>query len=364
VRYDAAVVGGGPAGLAVGIELALAGRNAVVFERRRGPVDKACGEGLMPKGRAALERMGVRALLDPDDVAAFESITYFQDDGRSVTGRLPPGGGLTVRRIALSAALAARARALGVTLHDGCRVHTHQVTPEGVRLTTDAGDIDATLLVAADGLHSAVRKAAGLDRPTVGRRRFGLRRHIHMAPWAASVEVHFGTGVEAYVTPAGPQRVGVAFLWAESPSAPCKPPIGFETLLAQFPALQARLADHPFDSAPRGAGPMLQRVTGRIAPRLVLVGDAAGFVDAISGEGVSLAFEGAAELARQWPTIEAGRGSVASLRPYDRAMQRLFTPYARLARALVFVAARPTLRRLVIDRLIARPALFEWALAR
>lgn len=79
---------------------------------------------------------------------------------------------------------------------------------------------------------------------------------------------------------------------------------------------------------------------------------------------MSLAFEGAAELARQWPTIEAGRGSVASLRPYDRAMQRLFTPYARLARALVFVAARPTLRRLVIDRLIARPALFEWALAR
>jgi len=66
---------------------------------------------------------------------------------------------------------------------------------------------------------------------------------------------------------------------------------------------------------------------------------------------------------RQWTTIEAGRGSVESLTPYARAMERLFTPYARLARLLVFVAAHPTLRRFAIDRLIARPALFEWALA-
>jgi flavin-dependent dehydrogenase len=217
VRYEAAIVGGGPAGPAVAIELSLAGRQVVVFERREGPVD--------------------------------------------------------------------------------------------------AGEVEAAVLVAADGLHSALRRAAGLERPVDGPRRFGVRRHIDMAPWAPTVEVHFGPGAEAYVTAAGPHRVGVAFLWVE--------------------------AHHPFDSSPRGAGPMLQCVTGRIAPRFVLVGDVAGFVDA----------------------IEAGEGSVESLTPYDRAMERLFTPCARLARTLVFVAAHLFLRRLVVDRLIVRPALFEWALA-
>ena len=106
--WDVAVVGGGPAGLAVALEAAARGLSAVVFERRAGPVDKACGEGLMPAGLAALDRLGVLAHLDRADSAAFESITYVQEDGRSVVGRLPPPGGLGVRRTALSAAMARR----------------------------------------------------------------------------------------------------------------------------------------------------------------------------------------------------------------------------------------------------------------
>ncbi|MCC5691560.1 hypothetical protein, partial [Klebsiella pneumoniae] len=142
------------------------------------------------------------------------------------------------------------------------------------------------MLVAADGLHSPLRRAAGLDVESAGPRRFGLRQHFRVAPWGARVEVHFAGGVEAYVTPAGAQRVGVAFLWEDG----AVERVRFDALLARFPALAERLAGAAPDSAPRGAGPLLRRVRGRVADRFALVGDAAGYVDAVTGEGLSLAF--------------------------------------------------------------------------
>lgn len=357
---DLAIVGGGPAGLAVAVEAALRGFSATVFERRAGPVDKACGEGLMPAGLAALERLGVLSLLDRAETAAFTSITWVQEDGRSVVGRLPAPGGLGVRRLALAAAMQRRARELGVTVHGGCQVRSHRLDPDGVTLATDAGEVRARLLVAADGLHSPLRHAEGLDRPWSGPRRFGLRRHVAMRPWSSSVEVHFTPGVEAYVTPAGTHRVGLAFLW-EDGQVPA--PASYEKLLARFPRLRARLADAPWDSEPRGAGPFRQSATRRTKDRFVLVGDAAGYVDAITGEGLSLAFAGAAALAQALPAALAQGACASSLAPYERAMSHAFARYARVAGLLVWTARRPALRRFVVDRFIAAPRLFEWALA-
>lgn len=360
MNCDVAVVGGGPAGLAVALEAALRGFSVAVFERRRGPVDKACGEGLMPSGLAALGRLGVLVHLDRPDVAAFESITYVQEDGRSVVGRLPPPGGLGVRRTALVSAMTRRAREVGVTLHEGCGVYAHRVGAAGVELATDAGAVRARLLVAADGLHSPLRKAAGLLRASTGPRRFGLRRHVAMAPWAPSVEVHFADGVEAYVTPAGERRVGIAFLWEDGRVAP----VDFGAMLERFPRLQRRIDGAAWDSEPRGAGPLRQGVSACVRDRLVLVGDAAGYVDAITGEGLSLAFDGAATLGACLPSALARDATAAALAPYARGHARAFERYARLASLLVWTAARPTLRRFVIDRLVTRASLFEWALAR
>jgi len=357
--WDVAVVGGGPAGLAVALEAAARGFSAVVFERRMGPVDKACGEGLMPAGLAALDRLGVLAHLDRGDSATFESITYVQEDGRSVVGRLPPPGGLGVRRTALSAAMARRAREVGVDLRAGCTVRAHRVDPAGVTLDADDGPTRARLLVAADGLHSPLRHAAGLDLTPRGPRRFGLRRHVAMAPWAPTVEVHFAPGVEAYVTPAGAHRVGVAFLWEDGAVAP----VSFDALLARFPALVRRIGGAPYDSSPRGAGPLRQAASARVADRIALVGDAAGYVDAITGEGLTLAFEGAAALAAVLPSALAQGATAEALAPYARAAARSFRRYAALASLLVWTARRPRLRRAVLDRLIAAPALFEALLA-
>jgi 2-polyprenyl-6-methoxyphenol hydroxylase-like FAD-dependent oxidoreductase len=360
-RVQVAVVGGGPAGLAVAIDAATRGLSVAVLERQRFPVDKACGEGLMPAGRQALERLGVLRHLDGADCAPFSAIRYVQEDGRWVDGLLEAPGGLGVRRLALSTALAARAREAGVVLLEGAGVRSQAVTAGGVSLATDQGPVEAELLVAADGLHSPTRRALGLEVEARGPRRFGLRRHYRLAPWADRVEVHFAPGVEAYLTPAGAARIGLAFLWRDG-ALPGR--LDFPGLLARFPALEARLGNADFDSEARGAGPLRQAVRARALGRVVLLGDAAGSVDAITGEGLSLALEASAALAACLPAALAAGGGAAAFAPYELAAARAFARYARLAGALVWVAGHPRLRRLAVDRLIARPALFAWALRR
>ncbi|MFN7145984.1 MAG: FAD-dependent monooxygenase, partial [Myxococcota bacterium] len=240
---DYAIVGGGPAGLAVAIEAALAGKRAVVVERCRGPVDKACGEGLMPPGVARLRAMGVE--VPAWGSHPFTGIRYV--DGDVVAdGLFAEGPGLGVRRLALSEAMRARAVALGTTILEGTEALGWAEDPDGVTLETTRGPVRARWLVAADGLHSRVRKEAGIEATPLATkgRRLGIRRHFTVAPWSDKVEVWWGDGAEAYVTPVGPERVGVAFLWSGGKG-------DHDSLLARFPALAARLG--PPESAVRGA---------------------------------------------------------------------------------------------------------------
>lgn len=352
---DVAIVGGGPVGLATAIEMSARGLGVVVLERHAADHDKACGEGIMPSGRAALERLGALRFLGADDCSPIRAIRYVQEDGRGVEAALPDPGGLGVRRTALRSALARAARERGIDLRDGCAVRAHTRDAAGVTLTTDAGDIRARFLVAADGLHSPLRRALGLEGESRGVRRFGMRRHFALAPWAPRVEVHLSAGVEAYVTPSGENRVGVAFLW-EDDALDGVPT--FDALLARFPQLGERLVGAPYDSRATGAGPLRQGVLARTAHRAALVGDAAGYVDAITGEGLSLGFEQARLLAEVLPDALRQGATAQTLARYEQGSARAFRRYARMTDALLWTARRPRLRRVVVDRLIAMPSAF------
>jgi flavin-dependent dehydrogenase len=355
-RSDVAIVGGGPAGLACAIEAARRGLSTVLFERRAIPCDKACGEGLMPEGLRALEALGVRSLLSPRDASPFLGVRYVQEDGSSAQGLLPEGGGLGVRRTALSEAMARRAREEGAILRERVEVFGHTRSARSVILETSEGTLEARLLIAADGLASPLRRAAGLEIKARGTRRFGVRRHYSIRPWTPFVEVYFSDIAEAYVTPAGDRRVGVAFLWDVDRA---KAHASYDTLLAGFPRLAERLSGAPADSVIRGAGPMERAASGPVADRLALVGDAAGYVDAITGEGVSLALVGARALGELLPGAIARGATKSSLQPYHRAIQRAFFRYAALTRAVLALARRPALRRRVIRLLGAHPPLFD-----
>lgn len=337
--HDAVVVGGGPAGLAFACAAAARGLDVVVLERREGALDKACGEGLLPAGRRALEALGAAALVDPAGRWPIEELRWIDDDGASVAARLLGGGGLGIRRTALSAALRARAAALGAEVRTGAQVIAHRRGGDRIAAAlAGGGEVAGRVLVAADGLASSVRRREGLDRPVSAALRFGLRRHFAIAPWGRAVEVHFARGVEAYVTPVGPGQVGVAFLFerGEGPR--------FDALLGRFPALSARFAGMRTIGDVRGAGPLARRASARVADRLVLLGDAAGYLDAVTGEGLSLGLGCAMDLAALLPEAIARGASAAALHGYEAAWRRRWRVYATWTTLMLQLARRPRLR--------------------
>lgn len=346
-RTDVLVVGGGPAGLATAIAARLQGLEVTVLDRARPPIDKACGEGLMPDGLELLGEIGVR--LGPNRLHPFYGIRYV--DGDTVAeGRFSHGSvhlhGAGVRRLHLHRALVRRAEKVGVDLR--WRTRVERLTEDG--LETGAGPLAGRWIVGADGLRSRVRRWAGLatTAPDPRRERFGVRRHFALAPWSDCVEVYWAEGCEAYVTPVGEQEVGVAMLWSGWKSR-------FDDLLARFPALAERLRGAPEISRDRGAGPLRQKVRQVVSGRVVLVGDASGYFDAITGEGLSLAFHQAKAL--------AGAMADRDLAPYARRHRRRALLPDALTGLLLWVEKRPALRRRMIRALAREPAIFSRLLA-
>ena len=332
---DVLVVGGGPIGLAVAIEACLAGLRALVVEPRAAPIDKACGEGLMPGAVTALANLGVHPTGH-----ALSGITYIAGD-RIADHAFESGEGLGVRRTSLHRALTLRAEELGVEFAlgraDGVVQDADSVTAAGIR---------ASWLMACDGLHSAVRRATGLERParTGSRRRYGIRRHFALEPWSDRVEVHWGQRAEAYVTPVADGVVGVALLGP--------PHRDYEASLDAFPDLRARLRGAECLGPPLGAGPMLQRATARTVGRVRLVGDAAGYVDALTGEGIRVGLAQAAAAIRTLePDVERSGAS------YERAWALATRDY-RLITASLLAVARSPLRRGIVPVSAAIPGLY------
>ena len=347
---DVVIVGGGPVGLASALALRREGLTVRVVEAGEPPLDKACGEGVMPDGLARLEALGVS--LDGVRSWPFRGISYVDGD-RLAEADFPGRPGRGVRRTVLHEVMVRVAERAGVELCWGERAHGLT----GCGIETERGEIAARWIVGADGLLSRVRRWAGLasHRPRVAedgeggdRRRFGVRRHYRMEPWGDRVEVHWAEGCEAYVTPVAADEVGVAFLWSGGAA-------GFDALLARVPRLAGRVAGAAAVSRDRGAGPLDQRARALVRGRVLLVGDAAGYRDAITGEGLSLGFRQAELLAA---ALAAGRP-----RHYERAARRAArVPFALIA-GLLFAERRPRLRRRLLATLAADPELFARLLA-
>lgn len=337
IDTDILVVGGGPAGLATAIAARGHGLRVLVAERAAPPVDKACGEGLLPDGVAALSRLGV--VVSGAEAFPFRGLRFVDGD-LAADASFSHLHGLGIRRIVLHELLAERAREAGAELL--WRTPADCSDPAAPQL--GGRTIRCRWLVGADSAQSRVRLAARLPVAHGASCRLGLRQHFRLQPWSELVEVHWAAHTQAYLTPVGPEELCLAVLGSD-------PAARLSDIATLFPALAKRLAGAETIGALRGAmsvAAALPRVTrGRIA----LVGDASGSVDAVTGEGLSLALRQALALG------DAMAADDMAL--YEAAHRRLARTPRLMSRVLLFMARHGGARRQALRRLAARPRSFD-----
>jgi flavin-dependent dehydrogenase len=336
------VIGGGPGGLAAGIAARRKGFDVVVADGAEPPIDKACGEGLMPETQAALKSLGVE--LQASLGYRFRGIRFVQS-GAEVSADFPDGQGLGIRRTRLHEALIEAAENCGVNLL--WRTPVGGIESDAVRL--NSGSVKARWVVGADGCQSRVRRWSGLDSGTTSSCRMASRRHYRIRPWTKFVEVYWGPRVQAYVTPISGEKVCIATMGETVEEA------DFGNALSVLPELRERLAQAELCRRERGAITAVQALKRVWRGNVALVGDASGGVDAITGEGLRLAFRQAEALAE---AMQAG-----DLRGYERAHKRLARRPMWMGRVMLALSRYEKMRSRTIRMLSRNPELFARLLA-
>jgi flavin-dependent dehydrogenase len=374
--FDVIVVGAGPAGAATAILLAERGLEVVVLDRARFPRPKLCGEYLSPEAGRILDRLGVLKTVDLAGAAPLVGMRITAPDGTVVTGRYHAVGpfrpyrdhALGLSRTILDAVLVDRLRALPVDVREQARVSDllwegGQVV--GVTAVDAAGraqPLRAPLVVGADGRGSVVAHQLGCRRPH-RLQRMALVAYVGgLADCRDVGEIFVDPPDYAILNPLGPDRVNLSLVVPLQHVAPWSNRLDtfFAARIKQLRHLARRLTGASWSAPVRAMGPLAYTVTPPQHGGVLLVGDAAGFYDPFTGEGVFSALR-AAELVAETATraFRLGDWSWAALAGYERARRAAFGGKERFTRALQFVVRRRGLADLVAHRLARRPALVD-----
>jgi menaquinone-9 beta-reductase len=341
MKADVLVVGGGPAGLATSIAASLKGLRVALIDPRKPPIDKPCGEGLLPEAVSALRSLGIE--IDSRIAVPFSGIR-FSDEDSFATARFSGRKALGLRRTVLHQLLIDRATQVGVSFFWGTPISSLDSHGACIGGTS----VSCRWLVGADGLHSRVRKFAGLESGRRSHSRFGFRRHYMVAPWSDLVEVRWGSKSQMIVTPTGPGEICVSRFSND-------PRIRMDGALDQFPGVSGALRHARPVSTEAGSVTTWGRARSVVRDNIALVGDAGCAVDGIAGQGLSLAFQQSLHLGQA-----LSRGDLA---PYESAHRQITRTPMRMTRLLLGMNASTALRRKVLRLFANRPALFSSMIA-
>jgi flavin-dependent dehydrogenase len=371
---DAVVVGGGPAGSAVAILLAERGFAVRLLDKASFPRPKICGEYLSPEAARILDRLGALKEVDAAGAQPLAGMRIVAPDGTVLDAAYPTAGpwrgyrdhALAVERERLDAILLDRARAAFVDvrerhravdlLRDGDRV-------VGVRAEDADGrpfDAPARLVVGADGRASMVARALDLVRPHRLARMALVQDVEGLDDLAGRGEIYVDPPDYAILNPVTPTRVNLSLV---VPLAHARPyagrlPTFAAARFAQLRHLAPRLATMRPVGPLSAMGPLAYRVGDPRHAGVALVGDAAGFYDPFTGEGIYTALRSAELLAEVADTaLRRDDVTARALAPYAAARRRAFADKARLTRALQLVISHRPLANVTAHTLASRPHL-------
>ena len=339
---DVFVIGGGPAGLAAAIAARQKGFDVTVADCSNPPIDKACGEGIMPDGVAAARTLGIR--LEESGARRFRGIRFCTAEATACEAAFPTGEGLGLRRTTLHRLMVGRALEAGVNLAWGARITG--ISAEGVMANDRL--VRSRWIVGADGSHSTVRRWAGLDTSERHSSRYGFRRHYQVPAWSEYMEIHWGDGCQIYITPVDGEEICVVLISRD-------PHLRLDDALPQFPEVARRLRASRPATVERGAVTASRRLAAVCRGKVALVGDASGSVDAITGEGLCLLFQQAAALAEAFDRDDLAR--------YAAEHRRIGRRPEFMAGLMLMLDRREGFRRRVLRAMAARPRLFAKMLA-
>ncbi len=338
---DVFIIGGGPAGLAAAIAARNRGFTVTLADGADPPIDKPCGEGLMPDSLVALRALGIK--LREVDGHVLRGI-HFRDRETFVAARFPGAPGMGVRRSVLHQKMLEQARNVGVSFL--WKTPVAGLCSDGVIVAGKM--IPARWIIGADGIASRVRRWAGLRTHRRRQSRYAFRRHYRLQPWSDSAEIYWSNGAQAYVTPVASDAVCVVLISRD-------PDFRSASLRTQFPELARHLQSGSALTTERGALTITQRLDHVYRDRIALIGDASGSVDAITGEGLCLSFLQAMALAE---ALQAG-----DLSRYQRAHRRLARRPVWMSKLMLLLDKHPALRRRAMHALSAHPDIFSRLLA-
>lgn len=348
------VVGGGPVGLFQALELAEAGHHVTVVEASDWPRDKVCGEGIMPGGVALLDQMGVLSKLPTTELSLFKGVRYIDGNCNRV-GFFKYGHGLGVRRTSLSQALFDRASEVtNIELYPYTQLSglgNIEGSPVTAQLRGGIHSWCGDFVIGADGINSKTRRLLGIETHKLSSDvRLGARVHLKAncpTDVPTEVEVYWGNGVEAYLTPNSEGSFEIAFLWFKDRYQGAASELE-AWLWSQFPVLRDKFFDCERLSRFQSQGGFATRANKIMGQNWALVGDAAYFFDGITGEGLSLGFALARSLS--W-ALTSG-----DLERYQREAEALVGHNIYLTKLALYLAKSPKLRPIAL-RVLSKPVM-------